>query len=34
MHEQPDVVKLTIKASEAAREIANALFDQFVVTAR
>jgi hypothetical protein len=34
MHEQPDAVKLTIRAPEAAREIANLLFDQFVATGR
>ena len=34
IHEQPDAVTLTIKATEEAREIADALFDQFVATAR
>lgn len=32
--EQPDAVTLTIRAPEEAREIADALFDQFVSTAR
>jgi hypothetical protein len=34
MHEQSDAVLLTIKAPEAAREVAGALFDHFVVPAR
>lgn len=34
MHEQPNVVRLTIKAPEAAREVIDALFDQFITSAR
>jgi hypothetical protein len=33
-HEKPDEARLTIKAPEAAREVADALFDWFVATAR
>jgi hypothetical protein len=32
MHEQPDALMLTITAPDAAREVADALFDQFVTT--
>ncbi len=34
MHEQSDAVLLTIKAPEAAREVAGALFDHFLVPGR
>ncbi len=33
MDEQPDVVRLTIRVPEAAREAANALFAQFIAPA-